>query len=240
MGPNLPYDKFDMILLPQHDNIDKTVKTKYPNIIETTSSINRVQHKKIDSESKKWKKELSKLPKPYIGFILGGDTKDTKFPTEAFGRISKTLSNLTNKLGGSLLITTSRRTSRACIEAMKVNLNCKYYLYDWNDEDEKLADKKNPLGNPYFAYMGISDYLVVTGDSMSMVSEACSTGKPVYVYMPNEALAKKHKRFCQGLMSNNYIKEFREETKKLENYKYKPLNETQRIVNIIKQKIKNT
>ena len=35
--------------------------------------------------------------------------------------------------------------------------------------------------NPYFAYLGAADHIVVTGDSVTMISEACSTGKPVYV-----------------------------------------------------------
>jgi len=237
MDPNLPYNKFDLVLLPQHDNISETMKIKYPNIIETIGSVNRIQSTKMKSEAKKWETELKKLPKPYIAFIIGGDTKNTTFPPNKFGEITKALSNLANTMNGSLLITTSRRTSPACLQALKENLNCKYYLYDWNDENLKSEEQKNPLGNPYFAYMGISDYLVVTGDSMSMVSEACSTGKPVYVYMPNQALGKKHKRFCAKLITKGYIKEFNESTKKLETYKYSPLNEAKRITGILMKKL---
>jgi mitochondrial fission protein ELM1 len=196
MNPNLPYNKFDLILLPKHDDTKPVIKARNKNIIETNGSLNKVKLDRIDNEKAKWQIELEKMPEPRIGFIIGGDTKSTKFPAENFGKTTKQLSDLTKKLGGSLLITTSRRTSYECLQELKKNLDCKYYLYDWNDENTKSPEHRNPLGNPYFAYMGISDYLVVTGDSMSMVSEACSTGKPVYVYMPDSALGKKHKRFC--------------------------------------------
>lgn len=238
MKPNLPYKKFDVILLPKHDNTSESTKSKNPNIIETNGSLNKVKLDRIENESSKWQIELNKMPTPRIGFIIGGDTKSTKFPAKDFGKTTKALSDLVNKLGGSLLITTSRRTSSKCLQALKENLDCKHYLYDWNDENSKSAKKKNPLGNPYFAYMGIADYLIVTGDSMSMVSEACSTGKPVYVYMPNSALGKKHKRFCSELLANSYIKEFNKNVSNLETYEYKPLNEAKRIAEIIVNKLK--
>jgi len=237
MNPNLPYNKFDLILLPKHDNTNKKTLAKNSNIIETNGSLNQVKLDRMENESAKWQMELSRMPKPRIGFIIGGDTKNTTFPAEDFGQTTKALSDLTNKLNGSLLITTSRRTSANCLAKLKDNLNCKHYLYDWNNENTKATEHKNPLGNPYFAYMGTSDYIVVTGDSMSMVSEACSTGKPVYVYMPDSALGKKHKRFCKRLLENGYIKEFNKNILDLEKFKYEPLNEAKRVAGIVMKKI---
>ena len=72
---------------------------------------------------------------------------------------------------------------------------------------------------------------------MSMVSECCSTGKPAYIYMP-ENFSKKHKLFCKNLIDNNIAKMFNTNIDKLEKYKYKPLNEVERIKNIINNKLK--
>lgn len=238
MNPNLPLNKFDLVLLPQHDNTKPVIKARNKNIIETNGSLNKVKLDRISNEKAKWRMELEQMPAPKIGFIIGGDTKSTKFPTKDFGKITKQLSDLANKLNGSLLITTSRRTSNKCLQALKENLNCKNYLYDWNDENSKPEEQKNPLGNPYFAYMGISDYIVVTGDSMSMVSEACSTGKPVYVYMPESALGKKHMRFCKKMIEEGYVKEFDENISDLEQYEYEPLNEAKRVAEIVINKLK--
>ena len=35
--------------------------------------------------------------------------------------------------------------------------------------------------NPYFAYLALADAVLVTADSVSMISEAAATGKPVHV-----------------------------------------------------------
>ena len=58
-----------------------------------------------------------------------------------------------------------------------------HYLYDWTWEHDSRNIMKSELGNPYYAMLRISDFFVVTGDSISILSEVCSTGKPVYVYM---------------------------------------------------------
>ena len=127
-----------------------------------------------------------------------------------------------------MLITTSRRTSDECLEELKNNLFCNYYLYDWK--------KENGERNPYFALLGLADFIITTADSMSIVSEACSTGKPVYVYIPRDSLSKKHIRFNEKMLADGYIRDIND--KKLEHYEYKPLNEVNRVMEIIKQKIK--
>ena len=105
---------------------------------------------------------------------------------------------------------------------------------------KEMQDGKLPFGGGSGAGVNISPaaFLVVTGDSMSMVSEACSTGKPTYVYMPKDSLGKKHLRFLQALMKDNYIKEFDKNTVNLEKYDYEPLDELNRVIKIIEKKLK--
>jgi len=234
MHPSMSLNGFDFVVLPEHDGY----KGNSSNVLVTNGSINRVKTENMKKDGDKWKKALEKLPKPYVGFLIGGDTKSTQFPPEEFGKLTKQLSKLTKDLGGSLLITTSRRTGLECLAKLKANLNCPYYLYDWNDENKKAPKDKNPLGNPYFAYMGLSDYLVATCDSMSMVSEACSTGKPVYVYKPEGSGTKKHFRFSDGLIKNGFVKEITTNTKKLIKYKYEKLIESKRIAELIRKQLK--
>lgn len=35
--------------------------------------------------------------------------------------------------------------------------------------------------NPYFAYLALADAFLVTADSVSMISEAAATGKPIHI-----------------------------------------------------------
>src|SRR6185369_4221368 len=82
-------------------------------------------------------------------------------------------------VGGSLMVTTSRRTGDRLAEAIEDFLTAPVYFYDWKDEDVESK-------NPFFAFLGLADAVIATGDSISMCSEACATGKPVYIYVTPE------------------------------------------------------
>ncbi len=236
MNPDLPFDKFDLILLPKHDNVSQKLINK-GNIIETNGSVNRINSIRIKQETEKWKDFFKNYNKPLVSLIIGGDTKNYKFNPKEFGEMVGNLSGIVNRLGGTLLITTSRRTSNECLNQIRQKLDCDYYLYDWRLETDSDNLLKTNLGNPYYAFLGLSDFLIVTGDSMSMISEACSTGKPTYVYMPKESLGKKHIRFCEDMLKQKYIKEFNKNTTELTKYAYQPLNELDRVVKIIYKKL---
>ena len=89
----------------------------------------------------------------------------------------------------------------------------------------------------YLSSLKISNYIIVTCDSTSMISEAAITGKPIYVaQMPS---IKKNERFIQFFelfKSLNIIKDLENSVEK---WNYEKLNETNRISSYIKEKIKN-
>jgi mitochondrial fission protein ELM1 len=78
--------------------------------------------------------------------------------------------------------------------------------------------------NPYFALLALADYIVVTCDSVNMISEAASTGKPVYVEMLPGGSAKSS-RFLDRLREDGIIRNF---TGALEPYSYPPLDDMTR------------
>ena len=87
----------------------------------------------------------------------------------------------------------------------------------------------------YLSALSISNRVVVTCDSSSMISEAALTGKPIYV--ANILPRKNDKRFQQfrNLFSElNIIRNLGEDE---ENWNYQKLDETNRVAKIIKQKI---
>ena len=47
------------------------------------------------------------------------------------------------------------------------------FFYRWHVSDTR---------NPYLAYLGLADSFVVTAESMSMLTEAAATGKPLHIY----------------------------------------------------------
>ncbi|MDR2526425.1 MAG: mitochondrial fission ELM1 family protein [Rickettsiales bacterium] len=208
LNPNFNYNKFDAVILPRHDL--KNGK----NVITYIGSLVEIDRKKIDDEVEKWKPIFNAYKKPIVSFFMGGDTKKIKFQAKDIEKIFI--------LKESLLITTSRRTSKESEEFIKNNAG-NNYLYLWNREQG--------ANNPYHAMLEFADYLIITGDSINMLAEACSSGKPVYICFP-KILNKKHNIFCEELIRDGYAKKF---NGKLEKYEYKPLNELDNVA--IKLKI---
>ena len=75
--------------------------------------------------------------------------------------------------GGSLLVTTSARTPGPAVRALEQRLACPHMLYRWQPRD---------ANNPYFAILALADEIIVTADSVSMVTEAVATGKRVHLF----------------------------------------------------------
>jgi hypothetical protein len=74
--------------------------------------------------------------------------------------------------GGTPYVTTSRRTPRAVVEALRSELPSGAQLFEWTPES---AD------NPYLALLGLADGFIVTGDSVSMMAEVVRARKPLGV-----------------------------------------------------------
>ena len=92
-------------------------------------------------------------------------------------------------------MTTSRRTPKEVVEVLKKRFPKEQtYFYEFGNEGE----------NPYFGLLAWGTKIVVTGDSMSMCSEACASGVPVFIFAPPGTMGKKHMRFHQELVSSGY------------------------------------
>jgi len=81
---------------------------------------------------------------------------------------------LADEAGGSVVATTSRRTPAAAARAFCEAVRGAAFVHAWSPE---TADD-----NPYLGFLALADVIVATGDSESMLAEATSLGKPVYIY----------------------------------------------------------
>ena len=87
--------------------------------------------------------------------------------------------------------------------------------------------------NPYFAYLAHADAILVTPDSVSMVSEACATGKPVFV-VGDVPPSGKLRAFHDGLAAGGMTRPF---TGRLETWHYAPLDETARVAHLVRERL---
>jgi len=119
-----------------------------------------------------------------------------------------------------LMVTASRRTGEKNTKLLREKLDASH-IYFWDNQGY----------NPYFAFLSMADYIIVTEDSVSMASEAISTGKPVYV-IPLEGGAKRNDLFHKLLREQGYTKPFEG---KLEMWAYDTPNDTLKVAKEIKK-----
>lgn len=161
-------DSFDLIVTTPQYRLPRR-----PNVLENRTPLHRVTRQRLDGDAAFWAERLAHLPKPYVAVVIGGSSGPYSFDHAAAARLAEQASALAKAKGGSLLVTTSARTPLATIETFCQNVSAPTYLYRWS---------KDARENPYFAFLGLADDIVVTGDSMSMLTEACAAGRPVHIF----------------------------------------------------------
>lgn len=202
--PALGAANFDLVITPMHDGLTGA------NVIATCGALHRISQEKILEGAAELRPLVNDLPQPYIGVLLGGANAAFSFSPEDAKGLGNRLANAARSLGGSLLITPSRRTDAACGAALNAALGDVHHFY-WNGEG----------ANPYFGILGLAEFLVVTCDSVNMVSEALATAKPVYIAALRGGTPK-FDRFHRTLREAGLTRAF-EGT--LERYSYAPPND---------------
>jgi mitochondrial fission protein ELM1 len=210
--------EFDLIAVPEHDKIHEK-----ENIISTLGSPHKVTQEVLGLLKQEWHPLFAKSVKPIIAVIVGGSTKNKTFTDTMANELGTQVSDMANRVGGSLLVTTSRRTGNAA-KTLIDSLSAPATVYQWGDEGN----------NPYPAILACADATVVTGDSMSMCSEACSGTGPVYIYAPPALITPKHKRLHDALYRGGYAKPL---DGVFEHWQHQPLNSAVKIASAIKKLI---
>ena len=191
--PRVSPDKFDLVVVPEHDRLSG------PNVIETTGSVHRVSQARLAEERKNPAIDLSGLRRPLVAVSIGGPNKVFTLGPDRMKTIVAQLRKLVSDTGASLVVTASRRTGAECEDILRQGLR---------DTEAVVWDGDGI--NPYFSYLAQADAVLVTQDSVNMISEACGTGKPTYI-IPLDRLSdkpNKFDRFHQRLLDLNAARPF--------------------------------
>ncbi|WP_341756315.1 MULTISPECIES: mitochondrial fission ELM1 family protein [unclassified Candidatus Tisiphia] len=226
MHPNLPFEQFDLIILPHHDKVSREeLCTNEKNILRITGALNNVQAK-IQAGGIELHKNYPNL-KQFISVIIGGNSKNYQFTDENAREFAAILSNISKNQDAeyTLFISFSRRTPNSAKQIIKNKVPSSAIIYDPTEGESKP--------NPYFGMLAQADYIISTADSISMCSEAASTGKPLYIFCPSNFKSPKHLSFTQNLLELGIAKILDQSVTQLEQYNYTPLNEVEKIANII-------
>ena len=215
--PRSAPEGFDLVVAPRHDGLSG------PNVIVTRTALHRVTPTRLAAARRQFAPLLEGLPRPLVAVLVGGASRRHRFDPADGASLGRSLAAMVADAGASLALTASRRTPPASMEALTQAL-AGVPLHLWRGAGE----------NPYFGYLAAADAIVVTGDSVSMTSEACATGKPVYVAaMPGRGSTRLD-CFFQGLAEDRLIAPF---TGRIDDWAPRPpLDETARAAAIVRQR----
>jgi len=230
--PFMDPGQFDVVIVPAHD------KLRGRNVLVTQGSIHHVSMEKLISAAGHFRPLLASLPRPLISVLVGGKNRHQNFSDASSHDFARKLLAAAKSTGGGLAITFSRRTGAENEAILRQQLSG-IPSYIWEDTGE----------NPYLGLLALADVIIVTSDSVSMISEACSTGKPVYIYelphgrhtrhsvlLPDTRRSSqlfgggRHKQFCESLIKNGTARLF---SGTVEIWKNTPLDETRRAADFV-------
>lgn len=233
MRPSLPPQvvakEFDLVVLPQHDYLSQTS----PNIVRAIGALSNVKTRfKVAEDSlAEHYPELGR----FIAVIIGGSSKQYKFSAADAKILCALLNRAVENHLLPLFISFSRRTpehvKQIIIDGLKnLPLNS-HIIYD------PYQDNSNP--NPYVGMLAKADYIISTADSISMGSDAASSGKPLYIFCPDSFKLKKHRFFIQQLVDLGVARALDDSINTLQPYEYKPLYEVKKIAELVKSSLDN-
>jgi uncharacterized protein len=163
-NPRMPIRRFDVIVANTHDELTG------PNVIVLRTAIHRVTEARLAAEADLWRDRLAALPRPLVAVLLGGSNGRYRLDTTVGGQLAADLVAMMRRDNVGVMVTPSRRTDPAVTRV--------------------IAEAIQPLGgmvwdftgdNPYFGMLALADMIIVTQDSVSMISEAAATRAPVMI-----------------------------------------------------------
>jgi uncharacterized protein len=160
-------DRFDLVIAPPQFQVPGR-----PNVLHLDLPLMRVDEATVTTAADAWRPRFADLPRPLLALLVGGPTKPYVFDRTVARRLIKECRHITEAAGGTLYVTTSRRTPAAVVEAIAAALPAGARLYRWDAGGD----------NPYHALLGLADRFVVTGDSISMMVEVARLGKPLAIF----------------------------------------------------------
>ncbi len=215
--PKVNYDLFDLIVAPEHDGISAG------NVINTKGAIHYLTDSEIKENSEYLKSFVKNDERKIFALIIGGPNKYYDYSTKNMKKIFSILYNLNKKKNFQLVVIPSMRTPKNTIQ----------YAKEFFGESHTVIE--NIDKKAYLSALALAEYIIVTCDSSSMISEAALTGKPIYVA---NILPKKNDRRFQKF--RNLFRELnitRNLGEPFENWSYQKLDETNRVGKIIKERI---
>ena len=177
---------FDLAILPR---MYWSTRRNRANVCKTLGVPNRVRPEKLETQRNKLQTDLNLSDQRRIGVLIGGEDRYDTITETTAARLIAVLQQFATKWDNQLLLTTSRRTPPSVENLISKELSntqrCPILV---------LAHSENSLTDPVGTIFALSDVIIVTEDSFSMVCEAASSGKQVIILEVDHKTRRRPKR----------------------------------------------
>ncbi|MDE1893052.1 MAG: mitochondrial fission ELM1 family protein [Xanthomonadaceae bacterium] len=188
LDPRIDTAHWDCVIAPRHDRVGGA------NVLQPLGSLNPIDDRWL-ADGRESCPQFAELPQPRVGVLLGGPRKGIVLDAGYARRLAAALIARQRAEGGSLLVVASRRTPAAMIEAFRQLTHGLVWA------------GRGDGNNPYPGVLGWADLLLVTPDSVNMLSEACAVGCPVQTFT-TAPLPARIERFHRSLREAGLLAPF--------------------------------
>jgi KDO2-lipid IV(A) lauroyltransferase len=185
--------KFNFVIVPKHDKVKPR-----KGVVETILAPNLIENNALKAAGEKLKNRVRFERDKTIGLLIGGDNPEFRLSGDLLKKVMADVLKSCESNDADLLVTTSRRTSKEQESIIKSvlgkNPRCKLLV---------IANENNPEGT-LAGILALSNVVIVSGESISMVSEAVSSGKKTIAFSLDK---KKYSMTKHELVLENLVKE---------------------------------
>lgn len=194
LDPRIDPRRFDLIVAPEHDGLEGE------NVLTARGGLNAIDDDWLAQARERFA-ALGELPGPRLALLIGGPTRALALDRAYWEALVSAVDAQLSRSGGSVLVTGSRRTPAWLRDAARAAFANRPGRRWFGPEDGE---------NPYAGFLAWADALVVTPDSVNLLSEAAATRAPVFTFAPQSPRGRIG-RFVVSLQEGGRVRRLGEE-----------------------------
>ena len=189
-NPRMDISRFDLIIANRHDELTGS------NVFVTRTALHRVTPERLAAEAERWRDRFAGIKRPLVAVLLGGSNGRYRLDRDVGAKLATALLGISKRDGVGIVVTPSRRTDPAVSTLIRDALRpVNGWVWDFTGD------------NPYFGMLALADMIVVTQDSVSMISEAAATTAPV-MFVPLPGRSRRQSLFLETMVNEGRIRLF--------------------------------
>jgi mitochondrial fission protein ELM1 len=187
-NPGMARPGFYLVAAMPHDEV------RGENVVTVHTALHPITQARLAAARSEGWSAVKPDDTPVLGVLVGGDNASYRLTPAVTARLVRVLQNARAGHGLRAAITPSRRTGQATKDMLAKAVTERSLGAMWDGQGT----------NPYVGILALAERLIVTSESISMVSEALATGRPVHV-LPLEGHGRRHDSFLRRVVDEGLV-----------------------------------